>query len=1251
MKITASHIVDWVNQNAKEAQTQLPRLIRRLCFDPATTRQLAFPAGDSTYMPGWDGVLEKTQGDTWTPAGISYWEMGCDRETASKANGDYQKRLSAINAEARASATFVFITPRRWTKKAEWIRDQSNKKEWAEVRAYDADDLEQWLENSPAIALQFAEEIGLIGDGVESISRYWKLWSEQCSPAITVDALLVDRWATYDRLRSTAKEALVQESAPQPLVIRADSVEEAVAFAIASLMEMDELANQALVVSSAAGWRFVEKNASLRIAICANTEIAATPITRTGLLVIVPHAIGNSNTNDARSQGIEIRLERPAIYEYEKALLAMGMEASDAKRYALNTGRSWTVLRRERATNPAIRHPKWLDTPQSTSLQLLCLVGNWDGSKEADQQIIATLANRPYDDIEQELLQLTHMDDAPLLKIGTIWKAKSPLELLNLVGSRITSSQWDRFFLIAREILETPDPQLELPDEDRWKAALHGKVHPHSGFLWSSICDSLIKLAVPRASNISQRVEQLVYELLNEANEIRWLSLSSLLPALAEAAPNEFLKAVEKSLRQANQPVTRLIKESKTTGIGGQCWHAGLLWALETLAWDSRRLARVALVLAQLQRIPIQGNWGNAPANSLFGLFRSWMPQTAAGLPERLRVLDLLIQRDSDMAFGVLKGILSPNQWATPANRPKWREDDAGAGNGATYGEMDEMHRATRERLLRLSANNAARIADLWKPMADWNFLELLELLEPFTLPTANDEDRDNLRKALRQTIHWHRNYSKAPTEELNAWLPKADDCYERLAPIDLIKRHCWLFENENKIGFTSKRSLIEKEDTSVRITALEEIYQSLGINGIEELILACEAPWMVGISLAQQDWLHVDWAEWFVAKGGNFEKNTPMSSCIRNFLHQIPSEEYTALIQKTCFLVAQQVWDATKFASFLCLARFERSTWDIAVSLGEEIDSIYWSQVAAPSFVNIEKTDFLFALNKFLRVKRPITAIHYSKYHLELVEAPLLYAILEQSTQIEKADAPMPDSWHLGEMLERLEKSNEIEKIALIRLEFTLFPALVYGSESKAAALYNGIMSEPAIFTELICILYKPKNDEWDEVTSDNRKHLAERTWKIFHACKRQPGTREDGSIDSEIFTQFIDTTRELCRAADRLSVCDLTIGQILAHTPADADGTWPFLAAREVLDRFDSEEMRHGFSIGVHNKRGATTRSLFCGGNQEYCLANDYRQYAEHIQSTHPNVANTLEEIAKSYDRKGEWHDIDANLRKEGY
>jgi hypothetical protein len=79
--------------------------------------------------------------------------------------------------------------------------------------------------------------------------------------------------------------------------------------------------------------------------------------------------------------------------------------------------------------------------------------------------------------------------------------------------------------------------------------------------------------------------------------------------------------------------------------------------------------------------------------------------------------------------------------------------------------------------------------------------------------------------------------------------------------------------------------------------------------------------------------------------------------------------------------------------------------------------------------------------------------------------------------------------------------------------------------------------------------------------------------------------------------------------------------------------------------------EEIRNGFCVGTWNKRGATSRSPWDGGNQERSLAAYYRDQAERVQHSHPTVAAMLEEIAKSYERHGQREDVEANLRKEGF
>lgn len=1260
MRITATQIVDWAD--TKVAQADLPRLIRRLCFDVGFTRRIAFPAGDSTYTPGWDGVLHSERGNAWVPADASCWEMGCDKKITTKANREYQKRTEQTKEIERLTTTFVFVTPRRWSTKSKWLVEYRAKSEWANVLAFDAEDLEQWLEQTPAVALRFAEELGFSGWGVESPARYWQLWSQQCSPTITPEAFFIDRTQTRERLIEKINSCLSQNT-QHTLAVSADSLEEATAFVVAVLNGCPELAGSALVVIAPEGWRFVEVNHQLRVAIAASTEIAATPILRDGLLVIVPHAAGDVA---GKPQGDEIILDRPKIYDFEKALVSVGMEESDANRYALATGRSWSVLRRQRATNPAIHRPAWLDVPQAPSLAILCLLGAWSENKDADRLVVSQLAGKSYEEIERDLRELSQLDDSPVLRIGTVWKAKSPLELLDLFGGRITRDQLDRFFSIAQEILAAPDPQLELPDKERYAAQIHGKVRPYSDLLIESLCDALIKLAVRGADQpslqtlqVEGRVNLLVCDFLDAADGERWLSLASYLPALAESAPDAFLGAIEKSLRSAGAVVTRLLTETAESGsFGARCWHAGLLWALETLAWAPKRLARVALILAQLSHIPIKGNWSNSPRNSLFGLFRSWLPQTAADVQQRIKVLDLLIAREPEVAFNILEGLVQNGpQMATPAARPKWRDDDAGAGRSVTEAEYWQMHQAARERLIQCSAGDAQHIAKLFEhtDLRDKQELSnVLALAEPFTLPSAADEDREAIRSSLRRKIHWHRNYDETQGSPLDELLSSIESLYERLEPMDLIVRHRWLFSNHwadlpvrtRDEDINAKGGLQE----TARNSALIEVFQVLGMEGAERMTRKCGNAHVVGATLAATECGKDKWAEWAAEKGDEFTSGAPMTFCISGLLCWMPEIHSTPFIREVLAQANTKNWSVEKRARFLVLARFERASWEQAAACGAETEQTYWLLIN-PGHLGWEEAGLDFVLRKLLEAKRPRTALRCCQYDLKRVDAKLLFEMLQRFMYGEEPQGMLPDSWHLGEMLTRLEESKEIENLALIQLEFGLFPALRYGQESCAALLYDSIMSEPALFAELICILCKPAHGEREGPVTDALREAAKTAWSILHGCARQPGTQADGTVDHTAFKQFIKDARELCRQADRLDMCDQTLGQILAYAPSDEDGLWPFAPAREILEPHEMEEMRQGFIIGTHNKRGVTCRSPWDGGEQERDLAAHYRNHAEKLLLTQPNVANLLDKIARSYEHDGKREDIEASLRKEGY
>jgi hypothetical protein len=458
MQINATKIAQWAE--TREAQGHLPELIRRLIHATGGhPKYIDFPAGDLITQAGWDGQVESESENAWVPQGVSFWEMSCQKTPARKANSDYKKRTEQTSSADRSTATFVFVSARLWSNKEKWLEEKCKASEWGDVKAYDAGDLEQWLEQSPAVALWFAEKLGLAGPGVESPERYWNTWSKQSDPQITLKAFFVDRGNAREQLVKRLRERL-EKAATDPLTIRADSEEEAVAFCCAAILTEPDLGASSLVVTEAAGWRYVDANPTLKVAIAARPGVAERPTLRSGLVVVIPCGPGDMaghypGVAEGQMNDVVV-LERPRPDKFKEALMLLGLDESKAERLSRNTDRSWSVFRRHCATNPAIRKPKWLEAPQAAALSTLCLLGAWASDKPGDRQAVSQLAGRPYEEVEKDLRYLVGVDDPPVLQLGSVWKARSPFELLDLFGERITTDELERFLEIAYEVLVEP---------------------------------------------------------------------------------------------------------------------------------------------------------------------------------------------------------------------------------------------------------------------------------------------------------------------------------------------------------------------------------------------------------------------------------------------------------------------------------------------------------------------------------------------------------------------------------------------------------------------------------------------------------------------------------------------------------------------------------------------------------------------------------------------------------------------------
>ena len=229
--VTRDDIERWAGTTF--SKTTLPYLISRLirATTPASTK-VNIPSGSATYIGGWDGIVNCEHETSYVPKGTSLWELGTESKPKEKADKDYNKRKKDSLGHDPKESVFIFITPRFWKKKDDWIREKKTETHWKDVKAYDSSDIEQWLDNAPSVSRWFAAQDG-VGtysfDGIMTVDEFWKEWSIGPKDLILLpESIIAGREFEKNQLLSTL------QGEPTIKGIKASTKNEAIAFIIAA---------------------------------------------------------------------------------------------------------------------------------------------------------------------------------------------------------------------------------------------------------------------------------------------------------------------------------------------------------------------------------------------------------------------------------------------------------------------------------------------------------------------------------------------------------------------------------------------------------------------------------------------------------------------------------------------------------------------------------------------------------------------------------------------------------------------------------------------------------------------------------------------------------------------------------------------------------------------------------------------------------------------------------------------------------
>ena len=691
MIITENQLDEWVRGNAQIAQGLIVELIYRLvAASSPKPKERRFPLGDSIGQPGLDGVLDTDFGlDPFVPEGRSYWEIGTGINAGDKATSDYKYLTGTTPEEIRRESTFIFVTPlsgrRDWDytwepdAQATWINHRQKRNEWKYVRVLDGTCLVDWLKHYPSVELWLAIKMGLPVQKIETLEQHWAILRDIGSPPPLIsDVFLVNREAACAKIKEifddTTPRLRLDTHYPQQMP---DFVA-ACAESLDAESKMD-VVGRCLVVSCADSLDAIISSLERHILV-ADFDLDDDVGTK---LLVKAHRAGHSVIFRGSPGGIpdpnRAPLLNPRINQIKTALEKAGYSAERARILSQRCDGNLSSLLRL-LQNLSLM-PEWAQRTDAAELAIAEIIGAWKENSEADKAVVEKLSGKAYGEWIRTMREIAVRPSTPLNHFNDTWKFSARYEGWYALAPKLFDEHLDRMKEVAVNVLRERDPKFELPPDKRLLASIHGKVLAHSYMLRRGLAESLAfigshpKVLTSSSFGRAELVVTLaVREILSDADWVLWASLNDLLPLLAEAAPGEFLDAVETALSSDPCPFD-LILAQEEPGIFGENYMYGLLWALETLAWDPDYLSRVVIVLGELAAKDSRGNWSNHPANSLSTIFLPWFPQTCASVQKRKTAIKALLNEFPEIAWNLLLSLLpEAHQISHGSYKPKWRE-------------------------------------------------------------------------------------------------------------------------------------------------------------------------------------------------------------------------------------------------------------------------------------------------------------------------------------------------------------------------------------------------------------------------------------------------------------------------------------------------------------------------------------------------------------------------------------------------
>ena len=1248
--ITADDLNSWPDNDARNAQENFPRLIRKLLHETPGVSAVSARAGNGVNVPGYDGAAQSDKTVSVLPSGSLIFEFGTDKKVASKASEDFHKRAKQNDA---ASHVFVFATPRRWSGKDMWLEERRSEGKFANVWALDADDLEAWLEMSPSSHYWISEHLGKQPDEARTLEQWWGSFRQATQPELPLSMFIAGRESTQDKLRELLAKA------PRTITIQADWRNDCLAFIYASLTadaedELSALDQSVIIVKSSGVWNRIARQAGKSILIPAFDGAETKPAIDNGHYVI--KIVDREQVLHGK---VDVKLPRVSRPDVQSLLNDCEINFQKANRLAGLARRNMPSFVRALTRDAAIQMPTWATDVSAPMLAALTLVGAWDANNDKDTQAIAALVGSDYDTVTSLCQQRAGGNDPVMSRSGSAWRFASLEETFRCLSSKITDDVVERWKQLALDVLGEANPLYGLNPLEKVEQQLNQPTSQvqYSEELKSGIARSLAMVGSMDGDGVLSGklrdsavdiVDRLLSQAVEDDSGRVWNLIGPRLRYLAEAAPKKFIDFTINNLKQDSSSLLRAYYAGSNDILFSDPWfHPHLLWALEVLAWSEEYFDDAIECLALLAANPADDKQrGNRPDESLAAILCGWANFTTVPSGERLAALDFVKQISSPVGWDLLFALWPDWTTITPTRTPRFRADWCPLTDAPVLQcDWVEYRHGLVERALSwrgMTASNLERLVNhINRGILSEDRTKIIDHLGKLSSSEEfDDDDRYHVWRTVRELAAKHSRHRaewSLPEEEVDRLLELSD----RWKPTSPVLRHLYLFNHDPGLLDCALHRDIDDYDQKVearRQEALSEIIA--GPQAIDDLALLASravASLVLGWMLADRQELNF-WNIAYWADSSDRKLVTVMDGYLCRSLDQRGASWLQAVLDDSRLTAAQR-------AAVLRCVPAEWDYWEV-VARNQDDDNAYWQtaemRVLPPDHMR-------YAIERLVACGRAWDAIDSVSLSIRSAKqegvttdltADVLIGLLHIACTQESVKI-FSLSYEVSQVLDHIVEL-KADQVDVARLEI-LFYRLI-DDYREPIVLNHTLATEPHLFVRLMEVAHRG-----DTMLGMDRSASFRIATSVLNGWRGCPGMTADGELDAAVMQQWVEAARQGLAVAELSDIGDYEIGSLLANSPEDEEGAWPLPAVCALIDEVGSKNLDEGFIAGMCRGLMSSVRGVYDGGQQEHESAQRYHALSKQIRSTSRHTARLLKKAADRYEKRAVEEDDQAEARQD--